>query len=445
MTTSPRPTGVPASYPYPDVAFTRLLDDAATDFPGHEAVAYRGHRLTYRELDDRVNRCATGLHDLGLVPGDRLVTVVPAIPQLVVLVLAAARLGVVIAPLPADSSSEVIAHSATDLGCRALICEAQAYPRVAGLKGRLPTVTTLLVTGETAYAAFPRNLSARMPRAARRDGAVSLEELIRQSAPWSAQHPVDPARDLLAIVGTFGRGVARDRNPASPWDRGVAFTHGALVAASFQLRLWIPDVVAGRERLLVTAPLHTGFGMAAGVGLPLLAAASLALGSGGPEWIDAEVARHDATLVVGHGEAVQGLATGRGDLSTLRAALASDPVGEEVASRVHDAAGVRVRGGLAVPEAAGLLLADAVYGPARAGSFGLPLPDTRAVVERGGEATPVGEPGELRSAGPQLMRGYWARPGETSAVLADGWLRTGERARLADDGFVWPAPPDTTS
>lgn len=442
MTHPPLPTGVPAGYAYPAVPLTRLLDDAATDFPDHEALTYRGHRLSYEQLLDQVDRCAAGLRDLGLGAGDRIATLLPPSPQHLIVTLAAARLGAVLAPLPAGATREVVGHAVTDLGCRALVCEAEAYPLVAALKGRLPTVTTLLVTGEGAYAAFPRNLVAGIPRAARRDGVVPLKHLIRRSAPHVPQHPIEPARDLLAVVGTFGRGAAADRTPASPWDRGVALTHQAVVAASFQLRLWIPDVVAGQERLLVATPLDTGFGLAAGVGLPLLAAASVALSSGRTDRIDAEVARHDATLAVGAAVTLRALGRGRGSLDSLRAALADAPVAADDAEHAHAAAGVRLRGGLAVPEAAGLVLADAVYGPARAGAYGLPLPDTRLRVTGGDQPAEPGETGTLEVAGPQLMRGYWGRPGESRAAVAEGWLRTGRRARIDGDGFVWPASPD---
>ena len=79
-----------------------------------------------------------------------------------------------------------------------------------------------------------------------------------------------------------------------------------------------------------------------------------------------------------------------------------------------------------------------VYGERRAGSIGLPLPDVEAkimdcdtLVEQ-----PVGEASELWVRGPQVMRGCWNRPDETAVTLAgDGWLRTGDIARMDKDGY----------
>ncbi|MBI4504859.1 MAG: AMP-binding protein, partial [Chloroflexi bacterium] len=75
---------------------------------------------------------------------------------------------------------------------------------------------------------------------------------------------------------------------------------------------------------------------------------------------------------------------------------------------------------------------------ARPGAIGIPLPDTDAVVLglESGEALPPGVEGELAVRGPQVMRAYWNKPAETAAVLsADGWLRTGDIARMDADGY----------
>ena len=58
-------------------------------------------------------------------------------------------------------------------------------------------------------------------------------------------------------------------------------------------------------------------------------------------------------------------------------------------------------------------------------------------VETGSRELPIGEVGELVIRGPQIMQGYWNRPEETRAVLRDGWLFTGDVARMDRDGFFY--------
>ena len=73
------------------------------------------------------------------------------------------------------------------------------------------------------------------------------------------------------------------------------------------------------------------------------------------------------------------------------------------------------------------------------GSIGLPIPSTEVSIQNDdGQPLPIGEVGELCVRGPQVMKGYWHRPDETAKVLAaDGWLRTGDIARIDDQGFVF--------
>ena len=73
------------------------------------------------------------------------------------------------------------------------------------------------------------------------------------------------------------------------------------------------------------------------------------------------------------------------------------------------------------------------------GAIGLPVPSTDAMVRgKDGQPLPPGEVGELCIRGPQVMAGYWQRPEETARVLdADGWLATGDMARMDERGFFY--------
>ncbi|MFX8700471.1 AMP-binding protein, partial [Acinetobacter baumannii] len=59
------------------------------------------------------------------------------------------------------------------------------------------------------------------------------------------------------------------------------------------------------------------------------------------------------------------------------------------------------------------------------------------VCDEGGREAPRGEVGELRVRGPHVMLGYWRRPEETAATLIDGWIKTGDAARMDKDGYVF--------
>jgi long-chain acyl-CoA synthetase len=83
-------------------------------------------------------------------------------------------------------------------------------------------------------------------------------------------------------------------------------------------------------------------------------------------------------------------------------------------------------------------IANPIYGKRKAGTIGMPLPDTLARVADPADPArtmPVGEAGELALAGPQVMLGYWNRPDETAQVLQDGWLLTGDMAVMDEEGY----------
>jgi long-chain acyl-CoA synthetase len=96
--------------------------------------------------------------------------------------------------------------------------------------------------------------------------------------------------------------------------------------------------------------------------------------------------------------------------------------------------------GYGLTEAAPVTHFNPIQGKRPAGSMGIPLPGTLAKVvdqETGSREMPPGEVGELIIQGPQVMSGYWRTPRETAMVLRDGWLYTGDLARMDEDGYFY--------
>jgi len=126
------------------------------------------------------------------------------------------------------------------------------------------------------------------------------------------------------------------------------------------------------------------------------------------------------------------------DYSTLRACRTNaSPLPPSVKAAFDRLCGREVLvEGYGLTETSPLTHANPV-GRARAGSIGIPLPDTDARIvdlETGADVVP-GESGELLIQGPQVMRGYWKRPEATAEAMGDGWLRTGDVAVMDGDGY----------
>jgi fatty-acyl-CoA synthase len=127
------------------------------------------------------------------------------------------------------------------------------------------------------------------------------------------------------------------------------------------------------------------------------------------------------------------------DLSSLRILTCGGAPVPPSLIETYQARGLTFLQGYGMTEAApGVLFLDAEHAVSKAGSAGVPhfFSDVR-VVGPGMEDTAPGETGEVVVQGPHVMRGYWGRPGDTAAVLGDGWFRSGDAARLDEDGYAY--------
>jgi long-chain acyl-CoA synthetase len=116
------------------------------------------------------------------------------------------------------------------------------------------------------------------------------------------------------------------------------------------------------------------------------------------------------------------------------------PLPFEVQQNFEQITGGKLSEGYGLSEAPVVVTANPQIGKRKAGSIGVPFPDVEARimdVETGEKEMPLGEVGELVIRGPQVMQGYWNKPEETKQVLRNGWLYTGDLAKMDEDGFFY--------
>jgi long-chain acyl-CoA synthetase len=221
-------------------------------------------------------------------------------------------------------------------------------------------------------------------------------------------------------------------------------THANLRANVEQVRAWFPDADPGREVMMAVLPFFHVYGLTVCLLLGLRIGAALVLL---PRFdLDGVLAAVDKyrptlfpgvpTMYVAINNAVE---KGGHDLSSIKACLsgaAALPL--EVAERFERFSGGRLVEGYGLSETSPVAIANPIYGKRKAGTIGMPIPDTLARVADPTDPSktmPAGEPGELALAGPQVMLGYWNRADETAQVLRDGWLLTGDMAVMDEEGY----------
>lgn len=128
------------------------------------------------------------------------------------------------------------------------------------------------------------------------------------------------------------------------------------------------------------------------------------------------------------------------DLSSVKVCISgAASLPRDVQDRFESITGGKLIEGYGLTEASPVTHVNNIWEKRKIGSIGIPFPDTEARIIHpdSGEEMPQGEIGELIIRGPQVMRGYWKQPEETFKTLRDGWLYTGDLARMDAEGFFY--------
>ncbi len=372
------------------------------------ALVSRGKATTYGDLRRQVAGLRGGLAALGLRPGDRLALLCANNWYFVVSYLAGLGAGLVVVPLDPASPARALQAELAAVGARAVVVGPAARPTFARIDlGALPALEHVIDSGTPLQGPW-----------------LLLDDLLA-AAPADIT-PRGP--DDLAIL-MFTSGTAGAPKPAM-------LSHGNLGAnLGGRTRVQPDDVVLG------VVPLHHILGLNGLLGPTLHGGGRMVL----VERFDPASARdtvvgHGVTVLAGTPDMWAGLAglpdVAPGQFTSVRVAVSG---ASALPGTVRDL--VEVRMALVVAEGYGLtehspVVTSSTSGPAKAGSVGRPLPgvEVRLVGDDGADVG-TGGIGEVWVRGPSVFRGYWQDPVATAAALTpDGWLRTGDVARVDDDG-----------
>lgn len=382
--------------------------------PDRVALVHGGTRRTYADVADRVARLSTGLRDLGVGRGDRVVWRGPNHPAFLEALFATARLGAVLAP----------------------INQRLGGARTAALMSDYAPV--VVVEHAVDPATLPVGVHARVVTGGSDGADLDYEQL------------VESADTDTIDVGIGDLGIGWDEPCLLPHTsgttgppRGVVLTHGNVTANVVNL-LSVADF-RGDDVTIAIAPFFRSGGTGVNV-LPVLFKGGTVVvpESSGPDEILDLAERERVTIGFGNPDLLEALTRSdrwpTADLSTIRWFITGGAPVPEHLIRTYLARGVTFLQGYGLSEAApAVLLLDADHALDKVGSAGTPplYVDVR-IARPDGTDCAVGETGELLVQGPNVMAGYWHHTDETAATLGDdGWLRTGDAARMDEQGYVW--------
>ena len=357
--------------------FAHFLEDHAARLCEKPALVWNGGSLAWAELEQLASGFAQQLTVQGVEPGDRVALLMPNGWPFVAAFFGILKVGATTAPLSADLKKEELAEFLADLKPKRVIEE------VRPVKG--------------------------VWRATRRPSAPAV---------------------IVYTSGSTGR------------PKGALFSHAALTFAN---RVWGGMVMSIRndDVVLGVLPFSHNYGMYAGLLAPLLAGATVALVERfTPEAILEAIERHHVTVFPGVAtmfrRVLNSPSFSTAHLSSLRLAVSgAAPCAPALCSEWHDHTGVRILcgyGSTEVPRPISFFAEDAEEFP---GAIGRPVPGVEIkIVDESGRSLSEGEVGELWIKSPGAMDGYLGDAEETTAVLTDGWFKTGDLGTILPEGFV---------
>jgi len=476
---------VPATLQYPSIPLTALLRATAQRHPDAVATIFFGARRTYASLYRDARRFAAGLQRLGVRRGDRVALMLPNCPQFLIAFWGALEAGATVVPTNPLYTAREVEHQLADAGAETVVVLSRLYPVVKQAIGRPPGAHTEALRPAGAQTEARSDEVEHLRRAS---GSPASEvgkgrTRVRNVIVTNIKEEMPPVLRLLFTLakekkdghrqpfrgdpGTVAfPGMLADAEPkpveVSPNDtavlqytggttgvpKGAMLSHRALVANTLQSRSWFTNLQDRRGMFMTVMPLFHVYGLTVAMLLAVQSAAALILEPQFDlEHVLKDIQKYRPDTFPGapriYNAIVNSPLATKYDLRSIRACISgSAPLMVETAKRFKELTGGHLVEGYGLTEAAPVTHCNPLFGEGKqkVGSIGVPFPDVEAKIvdlETGTRDLPVGEVGELVLRGPQLMDGYYQKPEETAQTLRDGWLYTGDIARVDEDGYFY--------
>lgn len=429
------PAGIRANLEYPEVPAYHFLFEQIQKHPGRTALIFFGKKITYGQLGAQIDSFAAALRRrLEIQPGDRVGIILPNCPQNVIATVAVQRAGGVPVQFNPMYVAREIAYQVRDSGVRVMITLDLLWGKVREAGGADRYIQTSIAD----FLPFPLNLlfplKFKAPKIAESE-ALHFRDLLKESAAGFQPATFNVKEDAAVLLYTGGTtGVSK----------GVHLTHANITANIVQIREWLqrpedqPDVVMG------ALPMFHSFGFTATLGFALASGGTVVLVlKPEPAELLKLVHKYRPTSFPGvptlYTSLLQHPDVSKYNLKVDFCVSGAAPMPVELMQKFETLTGSTIIEGFGLTETSPVTHTNPMRGTRKPGSVGLPLPDTdvRIVDLETGEDVPNGQAGEVLLRGPQVMKGYWNKPAETSEVLKDGWLYTGDIGRMDDEGYLF--------
>lgn len=476
--------GLPTSLePYPEVPLFQSLDDSVREFPDRPALTFLGKQMSFAELGREVDCMAAALAGLGVKKGDRVGTILVNTPQFIIADFAILKCGAANVPCSPLHSAADLEHELGAAGVETLFCMDTSLDTVRKVREKV-SLKNVIVTGVDDY------LKPLSPEGSA--DVIDFRSLIAEHEPRPPKVEIDPRSDLARVPFTGG---------ATGLPKGVMLTHYNLTSNVRQTWGAVDTMEAakfllkGNCSILLGLPFFHSYGhwamhSAVYMGWNMLLVSN-------PRDIDSIIElmrKHRPLFNIGVPTQYMRIASQKTGQVGVIGFSGSAALPEEVAQKYEEQAGAPLQEGYGLTETSPVthtnltgmirLMPEREGDPPKMpdwlrpvlrrtvnligaprilrwvtfalprlvkaanqrekktgtsvkkkGSIGIPIFDTDCkLVDPTGREVGFGESGEMWLRGPQVMKGYWPDAG---AGLVDGWLPTGDVARMDEEGYFY--------
>jgi long-chain acyl-CoA synthetase len=425
-----------------------IFSEACEKYRHKPAYANLGHVITYDELDKHSRNFAAYLeNNLKLKKGDRVAIMMPNLLQYPIVLFGILRAGLIVVNCNPLYTAIELEHQLNNAQAETIIILAnfastleKALPHthikniiITELADSLPFLKRNLINFVVQY------IKKLVPKF-NLPNAISFLDTLNsgKSLPLLFDEKTLKFDDIAFLQYTGGTtGVAK----------GAMLTHRNMTANMLQARAWMSDVLQeGKETVITALPLYHIFSLTVNC-LVFLELGGLNVLITNPRDIPnfiKEIKNLKFTAITGVNTLFNALLNHpdfkKIDFSQLHLSIGGGmAVQKTVAERWETMTNCGLLEGYGLTEASPAVSMTPLNLKHYNGSIGLPLPSTDiSIRDENGSEQAIGEVGELCVKGPQVMLGYWNNPEETKNVLmSDGWLHTGDIAKVDQDGFVY--------
>jgi len=409
--------------------------------PEQAAIYYFDQAISYSDLDRQSSALAAALKDRGVAKGDRVALYLQNIPQFLVGMYGAFKAGAIVVLCNPMFKQRELEYHLNDSGAKGLICLESLYETVARDSVGNTKVEFVITTNELDYlgeGSVPAVLASSKKQSF--DETFDMKELLNRFDGTTVEPAVFTPEEVAFLAYTSG---------TTGQPKGAMNTHANVVFNATFYRDWMQldknDVVIGMAPFFHITGLIAHLAVAALAGIPIITsyrfdpAETLRLIE---KWHGSfTVASITAfTALLNHPDIKTR------NLSSLKKAFSGGaPVSPAIVENFQEVTGAYIHNiyGLTETTSPSHAVPMGERAPVDTDSgalaVGVPIPNTicRIVDVATGQDVPPGEVGELITKGPQIVAGYWQKPEETAHAIRDGYLYTGDVAKMDEEGWFY--------